>query len=320
MADNAPMNAHALRAMATDLSLSWRTATGYQAFLWWSGVALVVAGLACAVAWLVDGAPSLAGSVSWRKPIEFGVSLGLTGMFLAWILRWLPRSARIGWSVAVTYSVTAVAEWALITVQKVRGVPSHFNNSTDVDSVVFTGMGVMIGGVMLSILALAIWAWRRPVAGTDRPMVGAVRTGLGFLLLGQLLGALLLLNGFGVVDDAVLATFDRAGILGAAGDMKLPHAIAIHGLQLIPVLGWLLSLGARAEPRRAQLVALGSLGFGVLLTASVVQMAAGRAPLDVDLLAAALAVFGAVALGAAYVAALITLFRRPVAARAAGIA
>jgi hypothetical protein len=306
---------NAARVLVADLVLSWRTATGYQRLLWWSGVALVVAGLACAAAWLAEGAPSLAGAVSWRKPIEFGVSLGVTGAFLAWVLRWLPRSGRIGWPIAVAYSVSATAEWALITVQKIRGVPSHFNNSTDIDSLVFIGMGVMIGWVMLSILAAAIWAWRRPGAGTDRPMVGAVRTGLGFLLLGQVLGTLLLVNGFGVVDDGVLATFDRAGIMGAAGDMKLPHAIAIHGLQVVPVLGWLLSLGTRSERHRGQLVALGSLGFGLLLAASIVQMAAGRAPLDVELFAAAIAVSGAGALATAYLAAL-TALRPPVVAAA----
>lgn len=301
---------NAVREMLADVGQSWRGAAGYQRLLWWVGVALVLAGLGCVVAWLAQGAPALAGSTSWRKPIEFGISLGVTGIFLAWVLRWLPRSERLGWAVAVAYSVPAVVEWALITLQKVRGVPSHFNNSTDIDSTIFSGMGVAIIAVMLSLAATAAWAWRAAPAPDDRVMAAAVRAGLGFLLLGQLLGVLLLAHGFAVVDDTVLASFDRAGTFGAAGDIKVPHAIAIHGLQVLPVLGWLLTFSRYPEHRRQRLVWVGAAGFGGLLVATMVQMFAGRAPLDIELVAGLLAVAGAVALGGAYVVAVIDVLGR----------
>lgn len=56
------------------------------------GGLLVLSGLVYAAAWLARGAPDLAGPVSLRKPILFGVSAGVTLLSLGWVLRHLrPR-------------------------------------------------------------------------------------------------------------------------------------------------------------------------------------------------------------------------------------
>ena len=55
----------------------WKQAYGYQKFLYFMGALLLISGLFhTAVLIVTDG--SMAGSVSWRKPITFGFSMGVT--------------------------------------------------------------------------------------------------------------------------------------------------------------------------------------------------------------------------------------------------
>ena len=100
----------------------------------WSGILLIVSGLVHIPIWLADGS-SWEGSVSWRKPILFGISTGMTLWSLSWLeknlnRRWL--DSVVGWIV----SVSLVVEVALITLQRWRGTASHFNHTTTFDEIV----------------------------------------------------------------------------------------------------------------------------------------------------------------------------------------
>jgi hypothetical protein len=92
-----------------------------------------------------------------------------------------------------------------------------------------------------------------------------------------------------------------------AGTMKVPHAVAMHAIQVLPGLAWLLSFAAVPERRRLSLVWAASVGYGALVTVSVAQTAAGRAPFDLDVATAALTLAGVALLAAAYAAALLAL-------------
>jgi hypothetical protein len=56
---------------------------------------------------------------------------------------------------------------------------------------------------------------------------------------------------------------------GAAGVMKAPHAVAIHAIQVLPALAWLLSFAALPEPRRLGLVRVAVLGYAVVVVVVV---------------------------------------------------
>ena len=101
--------------------------------------------------------------------------------------------------------------------------------------------------------------------------------------------------------------------VGAAGVMKVPHAVAMHAIQVLPALAWLLSFAGLPERRRLGLVWTGSVGYGALVAVSLLQTATGLAPLDVGMAAAALSMLGVVLLGGAFLAALLAL-RQPTAA------
>jgi hypothetical protein len=73
--------------------------TSYQSFLYAVGVLLLASGLVHGVVFLLDGG-GWDGPLSWRKPILFGFSFGITVLSLGWVLSFLPRRRRLGWLLA----------------------------------------------------------------------------------------------------------------------------------------------------------------------------------------------------------------------------
>jgi hypothetical protein len=90
--------------------------------------------------------------------------------------------------------------------------------------------------------------------------------------------------------------------------MNLPHALAIHGLQVLPVLGWVLLFTRWDESRRKVLVLWAAAGSAAIIGASIAQAADGRAPLDPSVATGTLAVAGALTVTVTYVVAVVGLF------------
>jgi hypothetical protein len=267
-----------------------------------AGVLLLLSGLFHVVVWLASGAPSLVGPVTWRKPIEFGISGAITTLSLAWVMGRLPRSRGWDWS-AATAIAFFVPETLLIDMQQWRGVASHFNYDTDFDAAVFSLMGILIGVVAVGIAIVAVRAFGR-IDGPPSTRL-AIRAGMVFLLLGQALGGLILANAF-----APSSTIATASIVGAAGELKVPHALGLHGLQVLGVLA--LILERTSAPARSAVTAVAScaLGYGLLLVAATLQTYAGLGPLALTPLTLLAALVGVVLIAGPYLRGLSAL-RRP---------
>ena len=248
------------------------TLAPYQRVLLWTGVLLLVSGVFHIGVWLATGAASLSGPVTWRKPIEFGLSGGITAITLVWVLARVRPNAIAGWTVALTVACF-VPETALIALQQWRGVPSHFNDATTFDTSVFSLMGIFIGIVIVGIAVLTVWVFVTPDAEPATTI--AIRVAMVLLLIGQGLGGMLLANGLshtGPIGDA--------SIVGVAGQLKVPHAVAIHGLQVMVVLAALVERSTLAAPSRIRTVISCGVGYAVLLVVSAAQAFGGRAPFD----------------------------------------
>lgn len=101
------------------------------------------------------GAP-LYGPVSWRKPATFELSFGLTLIALTWVASYLTLSTRARTWLSGIFAVDCVVEVAGITIQAWRGVPSHFNTETPLNTVIAMNLAVG-GGVLIAVLgAIAI--------------------------------------------------------------------------------------------------------------------------------------------------------------------
>ena len=252
--------------------------------------------------WLASGAPPLVGPVSWRKPIEFGLSGAITTLSLAWVLGRLPRSGFWDWTAAITLAFF-VAETALIDLQQWRGVPSHFNSSTAFDEAVFNAMAFCIAVVGIGVVVIAA----RSLGRVDGPpsTAWAVRLGMIFLLLGQVLGGMIIANQLS--SDGPLA---RASIVGAAGELKVPHAIALHGLQVLAVLALILERIAISAGAALAAVASCAVGYALVLAAATLQTYSGLGPLALSPLALLASLVGAALVAGPYLRGLFAL-RRP---------
>ena len=288
-----------IRAMSASLRSYWTQAERYQKFVYVISALLLASGLFHGVVFLFSGEP-WAGSVSWRKPILFGFSFGITNLTLAWVMTFMPKVRVRAWLLTGLLGVASLLEVFLITMQKWRSVPSHFNAETPFDAAVFGWMGQMVGIVGTAIVILTVWSFFS--LNTSPSMAWAIRVGLVLLVFGQAFGVLIIVNG---VQPAT--TYAAASIFGAAGQMKVPHAVALHALQVLPLLGWLLAFTNWPEIRRTKAVIIAAAGYIALAGVSALQTFAGVAAIDLSLLTGLLLIAGAVAIGSAYGAALLAL-------------
>jgi hypothetical protein len=287
--------------MGASLIGSWRQARPPQRFAAVVGAALVVVGVAHLAVWLVVGG-AWAGPISFRKPTTFGISFGLTTITLAWVTGHLRISDRARWLLLGPLAVADTYEVVWVSVQRWRGVASHFNFNTPLDTALFLAGGVAIALTVTVIVVLTVLVFTAMQAAPS--MTLAIRAGLLILLVGQAVGGWMIQHGVGPASDGVttgLTTF------GAAGVMKVPHAVALHAIQVLPALAWLLSFATLAERRRMSLVVTATLGYVALVAVSVLQTAAGMAPLDVGVVAALLYLLGVGLLGVTFLAALLAL-------------
>lgn len=256
------------------------------------------------------------GPVSWRKPATFGLSFGLTLATVTWVSGFVPVSARARRRLLVAFAAACVAEVVMITLQRWRGLPSHFipagSPGAALNGVV--GAGAAAGAVVLVVVSVVLTvAAFRP--DPDRPahLRLAVRAGLLSFLLALAIGVVMLARGL---------VLTRAGDVTAAfafsGGLKPGHAATMHGILVLPLLARVLDLGGRDERFRTAVVRVACAGYLLFAGVVVLECAAGIDPWApgaavVPLLTTGLAIAGALTLGGAGLVALAGLLRAPAA-------
>lgn len=266
------------------------------------GWILVASGLVHACVWGVVGG-AWEGPLSWRKPILFGFSAGLTALSLGWLCSWLPPPRSRAAAAAATLAALAlVVEVALIDVQCWRGRASHFNHATALDGTIADAMNLLIAVVT----AFAVWLAARFSHGTPErdgvAMAGemhlAARVGLALFLWSCALGFWATWHG-----ERQIVAGRPPELFGAAGVTKFAHGAVIHALQWLPLLAWIARRRGLPPAARQRVVVLGAAASVLLAVASLLQVLQGRARFDV--LPVGLALFlTAAGCGAASVAAL----------------
>ncbi|MFI6569720.1 hypothetical protein [Nocardia fluminea] len=301
----------------------------------WHGPLLVNSALMAAlvavsmVAMMVDDRLLLGESV-WLKPAKFGLAFALYGLTLAWILRLPHRGRRATWWLGTVFAITGVADVGFIAVQAARGTFSHFNDSTDpVNEIGQQVFASGVPGLFVANLVLAvIISWQKLA---DRPTRIALKAGLWLAVTGMALGYLMGFTGpqlvrkadgtvVGLVAGHTVRPGDTARDAAAGlpithwstigGDLRIPHFVGLHGIQVLLLLAVALVALApryrwlRTETTRAALLVVAVLGYFGLLTLVAWQALRGQALTSPDLAtagaAAALALFVAGGVTAVY--------------------
>ena len=252
------------------------------------GLLLIASGLVHLVVWTVLGGP-WEGPVTWRKPILFGISGGLTSLSLGWAWSKLPSRRGDAW-MAATVAWALLIEVLLIDLQAWRGVASHFNRATPLDSWLYDAMGVLILWVTLVAVDLTVRCFRQPTA-LPPDMLLAARAGLVLLVISCLLGIWVSVHG----DMRVAAGLEPERY-GAAGVPKFPHGAVIHALQWLPLLAWAARRVGITQRRRVRLVAAATVGTTLIGCFALVQTLVGRSRFDVTPITGALLAVGVICL------------------------
>lgn len=241
------------------VGLWWRGRTTAERIACVVGALLLLSGFAHVIV-LIGTGGSWDGPLSLRKAATFGLSFGLTLINVVWIASFLSMSRALRASLIGGFTVACLLETVLVTIQAWRGVPSHFNLETTFDGLVAralaTGGAVLV--IVIAWLAVIAWRTRPPVADSLRV---AIRMGLLILVAAQLVGAMMIARGMLLVFSGnPQAAYDTAGSL------KPAHGVAMHGILVLPLLAYALSLVDWPEERRLQVVRLSAAVY-VTLTA-----------------------------------------------------
>ncbi|WP_406111084.1 hypothetical protein OG698_15490 [Streptomyces sp. NBC_01003] len=221
----------------------WRAARPSERLCYATGAVLTLSGLAHLLVFAVDGGP-WDGPVSWRKPVTFGVSFGLTLIALTWVTSYLRIGARARNVLLVVFAADCVLEVGGITLQAWRRVPSHLNMESGFNTAV--SMSLAVGGgilvVLLSVFAVASFR-RRPSGPTGMPL--ALWSGFAILLVALASGAVMIARGV-----ILTKTGHQEAAYHSTAPLKPLHGVSLHAVLVLPALAWLMSRTAWSERTR----------------------------------------------------------------------
>jgi hypothetical protein len=253
---------------------------------------LMIAALAASAAALWLDPRIIAGAPAWLKPAKFAASTAIYSLTLAWVFTYLPEWRRTRRVVGWTTAVVLLLEVALIDVQAWRGTTSHFNVGTAADAVLFSVMGVAIVLQTLTSVAVAAALWRQRFA--DQATAWALRLGMTITIVGAATGGLMTRPTAAQLTEArvtgritvagahtVGAPDGGAGLPGTAwsvehGDLRVPHFLGLHALQVLPLLAFAFSRRRRTDTARARLVLVAGASYALLFLILLAQALRGQ--------------------------------------------
>jgi len=177
-----------------------------------------------------------------------------------------------------------VIEIAIIGGQAWRGTTSHFNVGTVADAVLFTIMGTAIFIQTFATIAVAVALWRHRFE--DVAVGWALRFGMIITIGGALTGGFMTRPTSAQLEAAragermtiagahtVGAPDGGPGLTGTGwstehGDLRVPHFVGLHALQVLPLLAlWLgrMRVRGRLRERLVLMAAAGYAGLYVML-------------------------------------------------------
>ncbi|MEF9909744.1 hypothetical protein RJT17_05990 [Streptomyces sp. P5-A9] len=210
---------------------------------------MAVMAVVAAVGILVDDRV-LAGAPIWAKPFKFALSFVVYALGVAWLLTLLTRGRRLGRCAGTVVALACAGEMVIITGQVIRGKRSHFNHATPFDSMLYDAMAVTVVVLWTGTLVIALLLLRSRIA--DRASGWAVRSGVLIALAGAAMGFLMSQPSAG---QRAAGGLDTADVVGAhavgvpdggpsmpltgwsttGGDLRVPHFIGMHALQVLPL-------------------------------------------------------------------------------------
>lgn len=198
----------------------------------------------------------ITGMPAWVKPAKFAISISIYSFTLLWLLSFIKGHQRLISMVANGTAAFLTVEIVIIVGQVIRGTTSHFNNSTPLDRTLFLIMAgfialVFVMGIVTAILLLL-------QRQSDPAFTWALRLGMFITLVGMAVAFLMTrgptpqqwemvqagghpsaigAHSVGVPDGGPGLPF--VGWSTEGGDLRIPHFVGLHALQVLPLFWWL---------------------------------------------------------------------------------
>jgi hypothetical protein len=195
----------------------------------------------------------ITGMPAWLKPAKFALSTAIFAASIAWLFRYLPDFPKMKRRVGSALAAILLLEVGIVDFQAARGTTSHFNVSTVENAVLFTIMGTAIGILWLLSVWITVALFRQPFK--DLVWGWALRLGMLISVLGSASGGLMVTPTAQQIEmsrrervlvsgaHTVGAPDGGPGIPGVGwskqhGDLRVPHFMGLHALQIIPFVVW----------------------------------------------------------------------------------
>ena len=263
---------------------------------------LQLAALAGFVIGMIVDPRLVAGAPAWLKPAKFAASLAIYGLTLAWMFRFLPDWPRTRRAAGVITAAVGVIEVGLIALQAWRGTTSHFNVATPFDIAVFASMGGAIFVQWIASVVVTAALWRQRFA--DPALGAALRAGMLLAVVGAAMGGLMTqpstaqvaaarVSGHMAVSGShtVGGPDGGPGLPGTTwstehGDLRIPHFLGLHALQVLPVIAVALARIRRspAAAVRLRLVRIANVSYATLTAILLWQALRGQSIVAPDAL------------------------------------
>ena len=236
---------------------------------------------------LVADPRTITGMPLWAKPLKFSLSVLVYSVTLSWLLGQLAGARRLAWWAGTIAAAFLAVEMIIIYGAAVADTTSHFNVSTPFSTALWGTMAVSIVIVWAATILVAVLLFRADLGDPARSF--AIRSGLIIAVIGMGLAFLMTsptaaqLSHFQGIAGAHTVGLSDGGpglpLLGwstLTGDLRIPHFVGMHAMQVIPIVALLLELGSRrvsalrdSRTRLGILVVIAALYLGVIAVLTV---------------------------------------------------
>lgn len=209
-------------------------------FLYYTVLINLVAIVPCLIGIMIDER-TLMGVNVWIKPLKFAISQAIYVTSVGFLITFYPYSSRKKSIINNTVAFTLIVEFFIIIYQGFRGVKSHYNFDTNLDSLLFALMGIFVGINVLIMLLFIIDTIMKKL-DTSKVMQWSILLGWLVVFFGSWIGGQMISqmsHNVGVDDGGVgLPLLNWSTI---AGDLRVAHFFGMHGLQIIPLFAFFVS-------------------------------------------------------------------------------
>lgn len=207
-----------------------------NALLFWFGLFNLGMALVCLLLMPFEETQIL-GVNRWLKPFKFYASVGIMILTITWLMYYLNNQKKVStWSRIIF--ITMFFENGIIFMQSVRKTTSHFNQTSALNGVLFSIMGILILIFTIMMILVCISFFRQKQFSIPDRYVWGIRLGLVFFVIFSIEGGVMV----GLLKHTIGGPDGEPGLplvnwSNQYGDLRVAHFVGLHSLQVLPLFG-----------------------------------------------------------------------------------